>query len=137
MKIINTMYLWSQYSIAKLCLTVCEPMDSSTPGYPVFHYLLEFAQIHVHWADDAIQPSHPLRPLLFLLPSMFPSIRAFPVSLPFIPGGQNIGASASVLLMNIQGWFPLGFTGFIFLLSKGLLRDLFSTTVQKHQFFIA
>ena len=52
-------------------------------------------------------------------------------------GGQSIGASgsASVLPMNIQGWFPLGLTGLIFLQSKGLSRVLSSTTVQKHQFF--
>ena len=48
----------------------------STPGFPVFHYLLEFAQTHVHWVSDALQPSHPLLPLLLLL-STFPSIRVF------------------------------------------------------------
>ena len=55
----------------------------------------------------------------------------------FASGGQSIGASgsASVLPMNIQGWFPLGLTGLIFLQSKGLSRVLSSTTVQKHQFF--
>ena len=49
-------------SVAKSCLTLCDPMDSSTPGFPVLHYLLEFAQTHVHWVSDAIQPSHPLSP---------------------------------------------------------------------------
>ena len=51
-------------SVAKWCLTLCDPMDSSTPGFPVLHYLLEFAQVHVHWVGDAIQPSlpHPLWP---------------------------------------------------------------------------
>ena len=51
-------------------------MDCSTWGFPVLHYLWEFAQTHVHWVDDAIQPSHLLLPLLFL-PSIFPSIRVF------------------------------------------------------------
>ena len=57
---------WSQedccccYSVAKSYLTLCNPMDCSTPGFPVIHYLLEFAQIHVHWVSDAIKPSHPL-----------------------------------------------------------------------------
>ena len=51
-------------------------MDCSTPGSPVLHYLLEFAQIHVHGVSDAIQPSHPLL-LLFPLASIFPSIRVF------------------------------------------------------------
>ena len=47
-------------SIAQLSLTLCEPMDCSTPGLPLHHQLLEFAQTHVHWVGDAIQPSHPL-----------------------------------------------------------------------------
>ena len=47
-------------SVTKSCLTLCDPMDCSTPGFPVFHYLPEFAQTHVHWIGDAIQPSHPL-----------------------------------------------------------------------------
>ena len=51
------------YSITKLCWTLCYPMDYSTPGFPVLHYLQEFAQTHVHWVSDAIQPSHPLLPL--------------------------------------------------------------------------
>ena len=58
----------------------------------------------------------------------------FPVSQLFALGGQNIGASASVLPVHIQGWFPLGLTCLISLLSKGLSRVFSSTTVQKHQF---
>ena len=50
------------YSVTKLCLTLCDPIDCSTLGVPVIHYLLEFVQTHVHWVDDAIQPSHPLSP---------------------------------------------------------------------------
>ena len=49
-------------SVPKLCLTLCDPMDCSMPGFPVLHYLPEFAQTHVHWVSDAIQPSHPLLP---------------------------------------------------------------------------
>ena len=45
-------------SVAQLCLTVCDPMDCTTPGFPVHHQLPELAQIHVHWVRDAIQPSH-------------------------------------------------------------------------------
>ena len=63
-------------SVAKLCPTLCDPMDNSMPGFPVLHYLLKFAQTHIHWVRDAIQPSH-LSPLL-LLPLIFPSIRVFP-----------------------------------------------------------
>ena len=47
-------------SVAQLCLTLCDPMDCSTPGFPVHHQLPEFTQTHVHWVSDATQPSHPL-----------------------------------------------------------------------------
>ena len=62
---------------------------------------------------------------------------SFLMSQLFLSGGQSIGASASVLPINIQGWFPLGLTGLISLLSKRLLRVFSSTTVQKHQVFSA
>ena len=71
--------------------------------------------------------------------SLFPASRSFLESSLFASGGQSIGvsASASVLPMNIQDWFPLGLIGLILLLSKGLSRVFFSTTVWKHQFFSA
>ena len=74
----------------------------------------------------------------FHLPS-FPTTGSFPMSQFFISGGQSIGVSASpsVLPMNIQDWFPLGWTGWISLQSKELSRVLSNTTVQKHQFFSA
>ena len=49
-------------SAAQSCLTLCNPMDCSTPGFPVLHHLLEFAQTHIRWVGDAIQPSHPVTP---------------------------------------------------------------------------
>ena len=69
----------------------------------------------------------------------FPESGSFPMNQFSISGGQSIGASASasVLPMNIQNWFPLGLTGWIFLQSKGLSRVFSNTTVQKHQFFSA
>ena len=69
----------------------------------------------------------------------FPAAGSFPMNRLFTSGGQSIGASvsASVLPMNIQGWFPLGWTGLISLLSKRISRVFFSTTVQKHQYFSA
>ena len=61
-------------SVAHSCLTLCNPMDYSTPGLPVHHQLPEFTQTHVHWVGDAIQPSHPLSSPS---PSIFRSIRVF------------------------------------------------------------
>ena len=118
---------------AKLCPALCIPMDGSIPSSAVLHYLLEFTQISVHWVNDAIQPFHPLPPPS---PFVFLASESFPMGQLFTSGGQNIGASASatVLLMNIQCWFPLGWTGLISLQSKGLTRVFFSTTTQKHQF---
>ena len=74
---------------------------------------------------------------LLLLPSVFPSIRVFPICPFFASDGQSIRASplASVLPVNIQDWFPLGLTGLISLHSKGLSRVFSNTIVQKHQFF--
>ena len=72
---------------------------------------------------------------LFIQPSVFPASGSFPVSWLFAWGDQCIeaSASASVLPMNIQGWFPLGLTGLISLLSKGLSRVFSNITVQKHR----
>ena len=126
-------------SVAKSCLILCDPKNCSTPGFPVLHHLPEFAQTHVHWVSDAIQPSHLLSPLFPSCLQSFPASGSFPMSQLFSSGGQSIGASASasVLPMNIQGWFLLGLTGLIFLLSKRLPRVFSSTTVWKYQFFSA
>ena len=104
---------------------------------PVYHQLPEPTQTHVHWL---VMPSNHLilcHPLL-LRPSIFPQHQGlFQWVQFFASGGQSIGvsASASVLPMNIQDWFPLGWTGWISLQSKGLSRVFSNTTVQKHQFF--
>ena len=126
-------------SIGKSCPTLCDPMDCSTPGFPVFHYLSEFAQTHVHWVGDAIHSSYPLSPPSPPALKSFPASGSFPMSLLFASGGQSIRVSAlaSVLPMNIQGWFPLGLTGLISLQSKGLSRVFSSTTVWKHKLFSA
>jgi len=81
---------------------------------------------------ELVMPSNHL--ILLLLPSIFPSIRVFSNELAFCIIGQSIGASASasILPVNIQGWFPLGLTGLISLLSKELSRVFCSTTVRKH-----
>ena len=72
----NTHTICCFCSVTKLCLTVCNPMDCSMPGFPVLHHLPEFAQTHVHWLGDAFQPSHPLSPSSPPA-SIFPSIRVF------------------------------------------------------------
>ena len=115
-------------SAAQLHLTICDPMDCSTPGFPILHYLPEFAHTDVHWVKDAIQPSHPL------LPPSPPALnlshhQSFQMSQLFASGGQSIGVSAStsVCPMNIQDW-SLGWTDWISLKFKGLSR-LFSNTI--------
>ena len=133
---ITNQYFYQFSSVIQLCLTFCDPMNCSTPGFPVLHHLLEFAQIHVHWVSDAIQPSRLLScpsPPAFNL-SQHQGL--FLMNQLFTLGGQSIGASASasVLPMNIQSWFPLGWTGWISLQSKGLSKVFSSTTIQKHQF---
>ena len=63
------------YSVAQSCLTLCDPMECSTPGFPVLHHLTEFAQTHVHWISNVIQPSCLLSTTS--PPAIFPSIRIF------------------------------------------------------------
>ena len=86
-------------SVAQSCLTLCDPMDCSTPGLPVHRQLSEFTQTHVHGVGDAIQPSHPLSS-----PSCqsFPASGSFQMSQFFALGGQSIGVSASTLVLPIN-----------------------------------
>ena len=126
-------------SVTQSCLTLCNTMDCSMPGFPVHHQLLEFTQTHVlsrWWWHPAISSS--VVPFSSHLQS-FPASGSFPMSQLFTSGGQSIGASASasVLPMNSQDWFPLGLTGWISLQSKGLWRVFSNTTVQKHKFISA
>ena len=125
-------------SVTQSCLTLCDPMNRSTPGLPVHHQLPEFTQTHVHRVGDAIQPSHPLSSPSPPAPTP-PSIKVF--------------SNESTLRMkwpkywsfrfrsfppkNTQGWSPSEWTGWISLQSKGLSRVFSNTTVQKHQFFSA
>ena len=128
------MYISSVQSLS--CVRLCSPLDFGMLGFPVHHQLLELAQTHVHWVGDAIQPSQHLLPPS--LPGSFPASGYFQwVSQLFASGGWSIGASvsATVLPVNIQGWFSLGLTGLISLLSKGLSRVFSRTTVQRHLVF--
>ena len=115
-------------SVAQSCLTLCDPMTAACQASLSFT-ISEFAQTHVHWFGDSIQPSHSL-PSLILLPSIFPSISVFSNEKSSI----GILAWASVLPMNIQEWFSLQLNGLISLQSKGLSRVFSNTTIKKHQF---
>ena len=135
-------YFWTSVqfsSVTQSCPTLCDRMDCSTPGLPVHHQLLESTQTHVLWVGDAIQPPHPLSSPSPPRLRFFPAPGSFQMSQFFASGGQSIGTSdsASILPMNFQDWFPLGWTGWISLQSKGLSRVFSNTAVQKHQFFSA
>ena len=124
-------------SVTQWCPTLCSLMDCSTPGFPVHHQLLELNTNSCpssQWYHPTISTS--VVPFSSCLQS-FPASGSFPMSQFFASGGQNIGVSAStsVLLVDIQDWFLLGWTGWIFLQSKGLSKVFSNTTVQKHQFF--
>ena len=127
---------WPISSVAQSCLTLCDPMDCSTPSQSITNSwsLLKLMSTKSVMPSNHLLLCHPLLP-----PSIFPSIRVFSsVSLLCIKmNSQSIGVSAStsVLPMNIQEWFPLGRTGWISLQSKGLSSVFSNTTVQKHQFF--
>ena len=130
-------------SVAQSCLTLCNPMDCSTPGFPVHHQLLEFAQTHVHGVSDAIKPSHPLlspsSPVFHLSQDqgLFQWVSSLNQILMWKYQSIGASASASLLPVNDQGWFLLGLIDLISLLSKGLARVFSSTTVWKHQLISA
>ena len=123
-------------SVARLCLTLCDPMNRSTPGLPVHHKPRSLLKL---MPMESVIPSSHL--ILFIpfssCPQSLPPSGSFPMSQLFSWGGQSIGvsASASVLPMNTQDLSPLGWTGWISLQPKGLSRLFSNTTVQKHQFF--
>ena len=114
-------------SAAQSRWTLCDPTGSSTPGFPVLHHLLEFAQTHVHRVSDAIQPSRPLSsssPPAFSLSQHVSNELALHIRWP-----EYCSFSfRSVLPMNIQDWFPVGLTGLISLQCKGVSSRVFSNT---------
>ena len=123
-------------SVAQSCLTLCDPLDCSIPGFPVPSPAPGTCSnsCPLSWSCHSTISSSVLFSSCL---QSFASAGSFLVSQLFASGGQNIGASASasVLPMNIQDQFPLGLTGLISLQSKGLSRVFSSITVQKHQFF--
>ena len=116
---------WICCSAAKSCPTLCDPMDCSTPGSSVLHCLpelLRFMPIELVMVSNHLI----LCCRLLFLPSVLPLI----MSQLFSTSGQSIEASATVLPMNLQGWFPLELTGLISLQSKGLSRVFSDTAFQ-------
>jgi len=108
------------FSVANSCLTLRDPVDCSTPGFPVLHHPPRVSQTHVRWIGDAIQPSHPLLPFSPSAFNLSPTSGSFPMIQLFTSDDQSNRAStlASVLPVRIQGWFPLRLTSLIFLLSN-------------------
>ena len=133
------MGLFSNFSFWLLLLFSCSVMSNSVTQWTAAHqtvlrYLLEFTEICVilsQWCHPTILSS--IFPFSSC-PQFFPASESFPISQLFTSGGQSIGASASVLPGNIQGWSSLRLTGLISLLSKGLSGILSTTAVRRHQF---
>ena len=124
-------------SVAQSRPTLCDPMNHSTPGLPVHQQLPESTKTHVHRVSDC-HPTISSSVVPFSsCPQSFPALGSFQMSQFFTSGGQSIGASASasVLPMNIQDWFPLELTGWISLQPKRLSGVFSNITVQKHQLF--
>ena len=125
--------------VAKSCPALWDPMNCSIPGFPVLHYLLNLLKF---MSVESIMPSNHLicHPFL-LLPSIFPSIRAFSEESAVCIRWPKYWASTSVLLTNTLEWSPLGWTGWISLQSKGLtLKSLLQhhsskATILRHSAF--
>ena len=122
-------------SVAQSCPALCNPMNCSRPGLPIHHQLPESTKKPCAlswWCHPTISSSV----IPFSWPQSLPAFGSFQMSQLFASGDQSIGASASasVLPMNSQCWFPLGYTGCLSLLSKGLSRVFSNTAVEKHQF---
>ena len=123
-------------SVAKLCPTLCDPMECSTSGFPVPYHLLKFVQTHIHWVGDAIQPSHPLL-------STSPPALNLSQCQDLFQWVSSLHQMAKVVELQLQHqsfqWiFRVDFlwlTALISLLSKRLSRVFSSNTIWMHQFF--
>ena len=124
------------HSVDKSCSILCKSMDCSKQALlssTISQSLLKFMSVELVMLSNHLILCCPL----ILLPSVFPSIKVFSIESALCIRWPKYGAStsASVLPMNIQDWFPLGWTHWISLQSKELSRVFSSTTIQKHQFF--
>ena len=124
-------HLLSLLSRVQLFVTLWTVTQQASLSFTVSWSLLKLVSIELVMPPNHLILCHPL----LLLPSVLLSIRVFLMSWLFTSGGQSTGVSASVLPINTQDWFPLGWTGWISLQSKGLSRVFSNTTVHKHQFF--
>ena len=102
-------------SVSQSCLTLCDPIDCSTPGLSDHHPLPEFTQSYIHWVSDAIQPSHPLssRPSPALNLYQHQDLFKWVSSLHQVAKVLEFQVQQSVLPMNIQDWSSLGWSGWI------------------------
>ena len=123
-------------SVTQLCPTLFDPMDCSTPAFPVYHQLPEFTQTHVHWVSDAFQPSHPLLPPppLALNPSQHQDVFKWVGSLHQVAKVLELEFSISPS-NEFSGLISFRIDCLISLKSKGLSTVFFNTTVQKQPFF--
>ena len=114
------------WSVTKLCPTLCDPKDCSILGSSILHYLLEFAQIHIHWVSWCyLAISSSVTHFSFCLRSFLAS-GSFPMSQPFASGGQRIGASASASVFpeKCSGLISFGINWFDLLAVQGVLKHL-------------
>ena len=128
----ETIYIWIRVAVVQ---SLSHVRLFATQG--LWHDRLPFPSLSPGVCLNSYPLSQVCQPTISFSATPFTTcLQSVPVSCLFITGGQSIGASASasVLPMNIQDWFPLGLTGLISLQSKGISR-VFNTTVQKHQFF--
>ena len=112
-------------SVTQSCLTLCDPMDCSTPGFPVHQQLPELTQAHVHWVGDAIQPSHPLSSPSPSSLQSFPASGSFQMSQLFTSGGQSIGVSASASVIPNSGLISFRMDWLDLLVVQGTPKSLF------------
>ena len=135
-KVFSSLLIWyCCCSVAKLCLILCDPMDwlqhARLPSPSLSPRTCTNSCPSSWWCHPTISSSV----IPFSCAQSFPASGSFPLNQLFVSDGQSIGASvsSSVLPMDIQGWFPLGLTDLISLVSKGLSTTLSNTTVWEHQ----
>ena len=126
-------FLLFSHSVISNYVTPWTAAQQASLSFTISWSLLKLMSLELMMPSNHLTLCHPL----FSCPQPLPASGSFPVSQLFPSGSQSVGVSASVLPMDIQDKFPLGWTGWITLQSKGLSRVFSNTTVQKHPFFTA